>query len=464
MRLMTKSTRSRRAGVLGAAVAVLALAAGCVSSVPNQPATSASLAARGYVEHLYYLDGVATAYAPAPGSTWNNDGKWAAVKTTNARYKTRLDVRRPTDPAKFNGTVLVEWLNVSSGADIDPTYGAAVDLLLRDGYAFVGVSAQKVGVDAAKASDPARWGSLVHPGDDYSYDMFTQAGRAIASPLGVDLLGGLQPRRLIAAGESQSAFRFVTYINAVNPLEHAFDAYFLYSRGSTAAAIASGVAMPSRPLIRTDQPEPIIDLQTEGDIDVLRSHLVRQPDTSTFRLWEVAGGAHADEHTLSRSYPPAPTAPNTTCLYRFNSATTFAVVSAAVRSLDRWVRDGVVPRQAPRITLGPDENADDPVVRDQFGNALGGIRLPELEAPTATIVGLANPALPTSPPLFQAFCRLFGRTVEFSDAQIAQLWPTHEAYVNAFSAAADKLVQLGFFLRTDANAIKAHAAASSIGS
>jgi hypothetical protein len=360
--------------------------------------------------------------------------------------------------------VLVEWLNVSSGADIDPTYGAAIDELLRDGYAFVGVSAQKVGVDSLKAGDPTRFGSLVHPGDDYSYDMFTQAARAIRGPIGVDLLNGLQPRRLIAAGESQSAFRFVTYINAINPRDHAFDAYLLYSRGSSAAPIASGVPMPAAPVMRTDQPEPIIDVQTEGDIVVLRSHLSRQADTSTFRLWEVAGGSHADEHTLSRAYPPSPTQAGAPCQYRFNSATTFAVVSAAVRSLDRWVRDGLVPRKAARIKLGPDPAAADPVVRDQYGNALGGIRLPELVAPTATVVGLANPPAPGAPPLFQSFCRLFGRTIPFTEAQLDALWTSHDAYVAAVNAAVDKLVSKGFFLRADGNAIKAHAAASTIGS
>lgn len=463
MRIAATSPQSRRSAlVVTAAVAVMLIAAGCVSGpVPGGGPVDPALTSRGYTEATYFLDGIAKAYAPV--GTWGNDGKWSVQQTTTATYRTRLFARRPVDPTKFNGTVVVEWLNVSSGADIDPTYGAAIDELLRDGYGFVGVSAQKVGVDALKASDPTRFGSLVHPGDDYSYDIFTQAARAIRGGIGVDLLNGLQPRRLIAAGESQSAFRFVTYINAINPREHAFDGYFLYSRGSGAASISTGATMPTRPLIRTDQPEPIIDLQTEGDIDVLRSHLVRQPDTSTFRLWEVAGGSHADEHTISRSYPPNESQPGTLCQYRFNSATTFAVVSAAVRSLDRWVRDGVVPRMAPRITLGPDPNADDPVVRDQYGNALGGIRLPELEAPTATVTGLPNIPVPGAPPLFQSFCRLFGRTIPFTDAQLASLWPTHDAYVAAVNAAADKLVQLGFFLRADANAIKAHAAASTIG-
>jgi hypothetical protein len=32
-----------------------------------------------------------------------------------------------------------------------------------------------------KHADPACYGTLVHPGDSYSYDMYTQAGRAVRS-------------------------------------------------------------------------------------------------------------------------------------------------------------------------------------------------------------------------------------------------------------------------------------------
>jgi hypothetical protein len=50
--------------------------------------------------------------------------------------------------------------------------------LLRAGYAWGGVSTQKVGIDAPlglRAWDSARYGGLTHPGDAYSYDIFSQA-------------------------------------------------------------------------------------------------------------------------------------------------------------------------------------------------------------------------------------------------------------------------------------------------
>jgi hypothetical protein len=452
-------TKPRRRLALSACAALIVLvAAGCVAPLPQRP--SPALEARGYAEHEFLLKSSAHAYTLV--GTPTTLGHWAAKPTTTAPFTTRLYVRTPTDPTRFNGTVLVEWLNVSSGFDLDVTYGAAIDELLRAGYAYAGVSAQKVGVDALKSNDPSRYGVLDHPGDDYSYDIFTQAGMALRGAFGIKPLGSLVPKHLLATGESQSASRMVTYINAIQPLAKVYDGFLVYSRGSSASRLNSTTTLPDNPHFRTDQKAPILDVQTEGDIIVLRSHLVRQSDTSRFRLWEVAGGSHADEHTLSRMNPPRATSPGAPCVARANSANTFAVVSRAVVSLDRWVRVGTIPAHSPRITLGSDPSAADPVVRDQFGNAKGGIRLPELEVPTATITGIANTAPPGAPSLFQNFCRLFGQTHVFTPAQLASLYPTHQDYVERYGNAVDAAVARHFILRADGDVLKATAAAAPI--
>src|SRR6516164_2345072 len=61
--------------------------------------------------------------------------------------------------------------------------------ILRRGHAYVGVSAQKVGIEGGrgeatrpglaplKKADSKRYGRLSHPGDAYAYDIFSQAGR-----------------------------------------------------------------------------------------------------------------------------------------------------------------------------------------------------------------------------------------------------------------------------------------------
>src|SRR5207302_303264 len=153
--------------------------------------------------------------------------------------RTRFLVVRPADPSAFNGTVMVQWLNVTAGYEL----GTADDDELLSGYAWVGVSAQRVGIhgfppgtayagrqapnDPLQRWDPERYGSLEHPGDRYSFDIFTQAARAVGPERAssVDPMGGLAVERLVGIGASQSGARLTTYINAVQPLERVFDAF-----------------------------------------------------------------------------------------------------------------------------------------------------------------------------------------------------------------------------------------------
>ena len=153
-----------------------------------------------------------------------NDGLWGAEPAAQAAYRTRLVVHRPIDAADFNGSVLVEWLNVTSGFDIPPSWGSGHVEMYRSGHIWVGVSAQFVGVEGSetplaplhlKAVNPARYGELSHPGDSFSYDIFTQVTAILRGDANADVLAGMSPDRLVAYGESQSAGRLVTYINAV---------------------------------------------------------------------------------------------------------------------------------------------------------------------------------------------------------------------------------------------------------
>ena len=147
---------------------------------------------------------------------------WKVGPDTTADYKIRLLVRRPADAKKFNGIIVVEWLNVTALAEGPADFMQMQELIVRDGYAWVGVGAQAAGVNSPRSGlkdwDKARYGSLAHPGDAYSYDIFTQAAQALRTPSTVNALGGLTIRKMIATGRSQSAFRLVTYINAVHPL------------------------------------------------------------------------------------------------------------------------------------------------------------------------------------------------------------------------------------------------------
>src|SRR6185436_10403349 len=262
----------------------------------------------GYVEHEFVASGTATDYKAKAELT--RDGRWSFAPDTKATYRTRILVRRPSSAADFSGTVVVEWNNVSGGVDADPDYTTLGTEITRNGDAWVGVSAQIIGVEGGpvlvsapgaqdlagkglKGLAPARYGSLHHPGDGYSFDIFTQVARALRR--GGPALGGMEPKEILAVGESQSAFALTTYYNGVQPLTQAFDGFLVHSRGSgmlplvgpgKSADITASFGA-TQPLFRTDVDAPVLDIQSEADVTgVLNSGAVRQPDNERFRLWE----------------------------------------------------------------------------------------------------------------------------------------------------------------------------------
>ena len=81
--------------------------------------TAFDLASVGYERSEFFLDGTANAYSSAVPLA--SDGEWTVAPSLPRSYKTRIVVNRPTDPRDFNGTVVVEWLNVSGQVDAAPT-------------------------------------------------------------------------------------------------------------------------------------------------------------------------------------------------------------------------------------------------------------------------------------------------------------------------------------------------------
>ncbi len=203
------------------------------------------LRAAGFVRQEWFLTGTASSYMLS-GERGEN-GRWQASRGAQAPFKTRLVVYRPEDPARFNGTVVVEWLNVSGGLDACPDWLFLHRHLMREGAAWVGVSAQRVGIDgggivpgmALKTVNPERYGSLAHPGDAFAFDMYSQVGAAVRTS-GSGPLGRLEAERIIAIGESQSAGFLVTYVNAVDPIERCFDAFLIHGRPGMAPVWTAG--------------------------------------------------------------------------------------------------------------------------------------------------------------------------------------------------------------------------------
>src|SRR4029079_16275630 len=101
--------------------------------------------------------------------------------------------------------------------------------------------------------------------------------------------------------------------------------------------------------------------------------------------------------------------------------------------------------------------------RDQYGNARGGIRLPELEATTATMNGRANGVGASQGTVTRNFCCLFGSTVPFDRTTLAKLYANHDSYVKLFSKATDAVQREGYWLKPEGDSARKAALQSHIG-
>jgi hypothetical protein len=426
-------------------------------------AAAFDLAALGYVEEEFFFGGEAARYRHAPGTGRSVDGKWSVERLDSAPYRSRMLVRRPADPARFNGTVVVLWNNVSLGFDI---FAGESPEIYRGGFAIALVSAQRVGVHGFPATperavvgwDTERYGALHIPSDEFSFDIYGQAARLLGPDrprTPVDAMGGLRVRKLVASGASQSAVRLATYLNALHATERIFDAFYLHVYFGNGASLEEppfspitrvedimplALKMPAGShLLRDDLGVPVMVMNSETESTL--HYPVRQPDTDTFCFWEVAGVGHGcarGSDFLKSSWPRDlgidrhPMAP----LANNNFWSHEPVNSAALTHIQRWLTDGVPPPVQPRLTFAGDPPR---LQRNALGIAEGGIRLPQIEVPSGRHTGVDADGL----------LQMFGETRPFPEGTLARTYGDAETYARRLRAAADDAVAKGVLLSVD---------------
>ena len=394
----------------------------------------------GYVEEEYFISGVAH----------------VQPKGSRAPYTTRVIVRRPLDAARFNGTVVLDWTNVTAQFENAVDTLEAHDFMTREGYAFVHVSAQAAGVCCVpeltpKLWDPLRYAPLNHPGDDWAFDMFAQIAKAIRAPVGTDPMGGLHVERVLAVGQSQSADELYSYVNNGYARSRVIDGFLIHGGGAKT--------------FKDPLPVPVIHLLS--DMEAATDSPTTDPNYS---LWEIAGASHTDlyvgYHQVAGEGPrsladlpqqPASADPElhqiaanygeqispllAVCVVAGSGFPMRYAVKASLYSLERWTRTGQPPPRGERFRF-----TNGQLARDEHGNTLGGIRYPVVDVPVAQYVSTA--------------CPLGGITLPFTDAQIAALYPTHADYYCKMKIAAERTVADGFLLPMDRDELMARVEAA----
>lgn len=421
--------------------------------VPGTTAMSAAavdLGENGYTEREFYANGKANRYRNAVATSLQN----ATVIDGNWPYRTRVLVRSP-QPSHFNGTLIVEWTNVTIGVDADFVFAEAHQDLLRQGYAYAVVSAQKVGVDRLRTWSPQRYGTLsvnasnVDPQgggsvdstqDPLSWDIFTQVSAALKANLGKDpALPGLKVRDVIAAGQSQSAGRLNAYYNTIQPLSNFFNGFLLWDR-------AFGP-------LRSDLTVPAISVDSEAFSTVQPAPIV--PTSEYTRHWEVAGSTHGSiyaEHYVDAMFnrdkgligpngqPESFTQwvePSCTVLPAFSTIPNGLVISAAMDSVKKWIETA---RPGPASIYFQRDAAGHPL-RDAQGKVKGGVRLPEFVAPTADVSAVNGTQFP---------CSVSGSHRYYTSSELEQRYGSTRNYVLQVAVAAAQAAKGGYLLPFDA--------------
>jgi hypothetical protein len=455
------------------------------------------LSALGYVEEEYFISGRANVY------DWPVSGDLTVV-TPNAPYTTRILVRRPSDPARFSGNVAVEIMHTPNRQDFSLMWGWAHDHFLEHGDAYVAVTVMPVAALALQVFDSARYApiSFANPTPDapcpggragvgdpsveegLRWDMISQVGALLKSNVPGRPLAGFEVEHLYMT--TQDAV-LQTYINAIHPHARLQDGSPVYD-----GYVVKGGVRPARinrcaPAIADGDPRvamqnvgvPVMHVQMEGDFP--NAFAGRRADSDApndrFRLWEVAGTAHFDTAGYRTGFPrisdmvrggltpdirvlppemsgytfqtpielggetrcePASTTEQPILGYIFNSA--FA-------NLDQWVRHGTPPPRAARLEIVNGGTQQMTVVRDEFGNARGGVRTPYVDVPTATSI--------TARENTGRLCRQFGSAESFTWSRLESVYGTYENYAAKVAAAVDTAVEDRWLSESDGRKVKA---------
>ena len=337
----------------------------------------------GYVEEEFIVSGTANVY------DWATDGT-LTIKTPNAPYADRILVRRPADPARFSGTVVVELMNPARRFDWAMMWSYSHEHFIEHGDAWVGIT-MPGSVAGLQKFNPTRYAALsfANPAPDapcaaaakggpspmeegLRWDMMSQVAAALKSERSIP---GFRAERIYhdhadrrhhhlyqrhplacQARKRKARLRRVSHQEPAQPGRIS----------QCSAAPAKGEARQTLNAINV----PVIAVVAQGE--VLASIASRRPDSDDpngrYRLYEIAGAAHIDKFAYEAGFPvfadqiAAVGAAQGTPAWPFNAACTPEIplsdhpllkysYDAAFANLDQWVRKGTAPPHAERIQV-----------------------------------------------------------------------------------------------------------------
>jgi hypothetical protein len=356
----------------------------------RRPISEADLSERGYGAAEYVIEGAI-------------DG---------GKYRTTLLLRMPVDPHRFSGLVLLETLHSRGHCTIWPS---TWDYLVAEGHGYALVVSQKESLDGYLRSarsdryagmsippplSPGRGSAGLPPGLVAEANADSMKAMIESTPSSLAILGqvgalikengtlfGAPVRQVVMSGMSQTGGQTLSFIQDAHRSAVFEDGRFVYDGFLPLSAFGAEPVPPSGvPIVHVvDEAEilmpPLTHRRGDGD-----------EDSDLYRLYELPGCPHVPTRGMSKDAAAAffaalPGGPGPTGIPDISRGEltqfpfSFAYRAIVVIFLD-WVTKGVVPPHAPPI-----QTAGDDIVRDEHGNALGGVRHSYLEVPRAAYLG-----------------------------------------------------------------------------
>jgi len=397
-------------------------------------------------------------------------------------YATSLTVRRPRDPSRFSGIVIVEPVHAASAA---PIWIYTSRYQMRSGHGWVAACSQKSVLDGfVKPANPERYAdleiwsaaslaessgieSLRLPSDPagiqarldqmrrinvLSTPILAQVGAALAT--GAGPFGALAVGHVMLAGHSQTGAMVTDYV--LNGHDSA--------RLPNGAPVYHGFFPSGAPSVCFGPRDvPLVQVLSDGDIASHKGPMregrgYRRDDSDDpndrYRLYELAGVAH-----MGTRYPPY----NDAAMWQLDPTGTAghipqgAVMNSLPHSelfhmglehLVQWVANGDIPPRADRIATGQDGH----FAKDEWGNTRGGVRSAQLDVPRlryTSTPGVDEGGEPTF--------GVVGFEEPLSPAALQALYSDHADYVMRFNRRLDELIEAGWFLAEDAAAMRTEA-------
>ncbi len=412
---------------------------------------------------------------------------FASGKAEGHPYTTSLTVRRPRDPGRFSGVVVVEPVHAASAA---PIWIYTSSYQMRSGHGWVAACSQKSVLDNfVRPANPERYvdleiwsdapppetsgiDSIRLPADRagiqarleqmrrqniLSTPILAQVGAALAT--GAGPFAGMGAPHVLLAGHSQTGAVVTDYIANAHDGQRLVDGSPVYHGYFPSGA--PSVCFGPRDV-------PIVQVVSDGDI---ASHNgpgregrgYRRDDSDDpsdrYRLYELAGVPH-----MGTRYPPY----NDTAMWQIdptgtagrlppdavmNSLPHGELFNMGLHHLVQWVVNGITPPRADRIGVGPDGR----LLKDGHGNTRGGVRSAQMDVPR-----LKYTSTPGVDDHGEPAFGVVGLEEPLPAAALQALYRDHADYVERFNHRLDELIGDGWFLAEDAPGMRAEAEAAAV--